>query len=58
MEIDASIWLSCVLSEGIRRKGLKQGFDFDFVRHENGDGFTGNLRIKDLRITYLKPQHG
>ncbi len=58
LEIDASIWLSCVLSEGIRLKSQRQGFDFEFVRRETADGFTGNLRIRDLRIIYRAPEHG
>lgn len=52
IRLDPPIWLSCVLSEAIRRKGLNQGFDFAFVRHDRDDGFTGNLRVKDLRIVY------
>lgn len=58
IEIDPPIWLSCVLSESLRRKGLKQGFDFEFVRHARVDGFTGNLRVKDLRVVYRGPSHG
>lgn len=58
VEVDPPIWLSCVLSEGIRRKGLKQGFDFEFVRSERDDGFTGNLRIRDLNIVYRETAHG
>jgi hypothetical protein len=56
--IDPPIWLSCVLSESLRRQGLRQGFDFEFVRHERDDGFTGNLRVRDLRITYRSPSGG
>jgi len=56
--IDPPIWLSCVLSESLRRKGLRQGVDFEFVRHERDDGFTGNLRVRDLRITYRNPFGG
>jgi len=58
IEIDPPIWLSCVLSESLRRTGLKQGFDFEFVRHARADGFTGNLRVKDLRIVYQRPSYG
>lgn len=58
VEIVAPIWLSCVLSESIRRKGLRQGFDFEFVRHERDDGFTGNLRVKDLHIVYRESSGG
>lgn len=56
--IDPPIWLSCVLSESLRRKGLRQGFEFEFVRHEHDDGFTGNLRVKDLRIAYRNSSGG
>ena len=56
--IDPPIWLSCVLSESLRRKGLRQGFDFEFVRQGRNDGFTGNLRVRDLRITYRDPSGG
>ena len=58
VEVVPTIWLSCVLSESIRRKGLKHGFDFEFVRHEREDGFTGNLRVKDLRIVYRDSSSG
>jgi hypothetical protein len=58
VEIDPPIWLSCVLSESIRRKGMKQGFDFEFVRHDLKDGFTGNLRVKDLHIVYRDSSSG
>jgi hypothetical protein len=58
VEMDPPIWLSCVLSESIRRKSLKQGFDFEFIRHECNDGFTGNLRVNDLRIVYRNSPGG
>jgi hypothetical protein len=58
VEMAAPIWLSCVLSEGIRRRGLKQGYDFEFVQREREDGFTGNLRIKDLHLIYRTEAHG
>ncbi|MBP1151820.1 hypothetical protein [Methylocaldum sp. RMAD-M] len=56
--IDPPIWLSCVLSESLRRKGLKQGFDFEFVQHARADGFTGNLRVKDIHIVYRGSSRG
>jgi len=56
-EIDAPLWLSCVLGEGIRRKAQKQGYDFEFVRWA-GDGFDGNLRVKDVRLVFVPPAHG
>lgn len=58
VEIDPPIWLSCVLSESLRRKGLRQGFDFEFVRRERDDGFNGNLRIKDLNVVFREQPGG
>lgn len=56
-EIAAPVWLSCVLSEGIRRKAQQQGYDFEFVVWED-DGFNGNLRVKDLRLFYTAKHNG
>lgn len=55
--VPAPVWLSCVLSEGIRRKAQRQGYDFEFVRWA-GDGFDGNVRVKDLRLVYQDSPRG
>ncbi len=57
IEIAEAVWLSCVLGEGIRRKAQQQGYDFEFVSWD-ANGFTGNLRVKDLRLMYRPKQHG
>jgi hypothetical protein len=46
-----------VLGEGIRRKAQKQGYDFEMIRWA-GDGFDGNLRVKDLRLVFISKSHG
>ena len=56
-EIAAPLWLSCVLGEGIRRKALRQGYDFELIPWAS-DGFDGNLRVKDLRLVFVNKTHG
>ena len=56
-EIDAPLWLSCVLGEGVRRKALRQGYDFEMVAW-GGAGFDGNLRVKDLRLLFAPDADG
>jgi hypothetical protein len=51
-EIEAPIWLSCVLGEALRREGRRQPFRYQLVKLERHDGFTGNSRVKDVLLTY------
>jgi hypothetical protein len=58
LDMAAPIWLSCVLGESLRRRDRDPRFECEFVRREPADGFTGNLRVLDLRLSYRPAGHG